>query len=411
MLEVSRSAARALLLNQQGLLAPPARAARKQDVLACIRRMGLLQIDTIHVIARSPYFVLFSRLGAYEPRWLDETHSTGKLFEYWSHAMCWIPAEDWPLWRGLMLHNFREGRTSWGRIMAWLAKHRDAVDAMHAHIRQCGPVRSSDFDNPHDKGGVWWNWKFEKAALEYSFWHGDLLIPRRERFQRVYDLRERVLPAWDDAHAWSAEEAQLELVRRSAQHLGIATEPWLRDYYRLRQTVCQRCIRTLLERGELLEARIMGVRGTAYLPAHLLPLLKRAGAGRLVPARTALLSPFDPVVWDRNRNRELFDFDYTIEVYTPEHKRVFGYFVLPILHRGELVGRLDPKAHRKDGVFEVRALHLEHAVRLDEPAWDALASAILECAAWHGTPAVRLGTSVPSRAARQLRAAMRRMAR
>jgi len=413
-LTISLPAARLLLLNAQGLLLRPARAARKAEVLAAIRRMGALQIDTIHVVARSPYLTLFSRLGAYEPRWLNELHAAGALFEYWAHAACFLPAEDWPLYRGLMLAAQRERGGYWPFILSWLEQHPETVEMVRRHIRERGPLRSADFERLADQGARppsgWWSWKDEKVALEHLFYTGELLVPRREKFQRVYDLRERVLPDWDDAQAMPADEARVALLRKASLALGVATEPWLRDYFRLNRAKCWRALQTLLDGGELLPATIEGVKDPAYIHCDSLPLVRRATGGRpsqaapsssaaekkeraATPALptaelTTLLSPFDPLVWHRARCSALFGFDYRIECYTVAAKRRYGYFTLPLLHRGALIGRLDPKAHRADGVFEVKALHLEPGVKLSASSIAEVAAAIQECADWHGTPQV-----------------------
>jgi uncharacterized protein YcaQ len=385
-----------MLLHQQGLLTPPVRAAKKTDVLACIRRMGLLQIDTIHIVARSPYLVLFSRLGDYEPRWLDETHAAGKLFEFFSHAMCWIPIEDYRLWRWRALRLPEEGTLNWKRNFEWLAKNKGLADHIVQRIAAEGPLRSVDFEPEVRKSGTWWSWKDEKLALELLFYTGRLMIPRRERFQRVYDLSERVLPQWRDSMMAAPEEAALELTRRSALLLGPATEPWLRDYFRQRQDRCMSAVRQLQEEGTLLEASIEGIKATAYLHRDLLPLLKKAQAGRLAATHTTLLSPFDPLVWHRQRGSQLFGFDYLIECYTPEHKRIYGYFTLPILRRGRLIGRVDAKAHRKEGVFEVKCLHLETGVKVEAELVNDLAGAISASAHWHGTPDVHVTKTEPA---------------
>lgn len=409
-LTISTAAARLLLLSAQGLLAPPARAARKADVLAAIRRMRLLQIDTIHIVARSPYLVLLSRLGPYEPRWLDETHAAGKLFEYWSHAMCWLPIEDYPLFGSLIAHNLRYGESYWNRIQDWLSRHAADIEHVRERIRAEGGLRSADFQPPPEAekrpASGWWDWKVEKKALEYLFASGELMVARREKFQRVYDLRERLLPHWNAAQVLPLAEVRAQLLSRSALALGPATEAWLRDYYRLKNPHCRDVLAGLLDSSTLLPVRIEGVKGQAYLHKELLPLLHKAESGKLAARRTALLSPFDPLVWDRRRARDLFNFDYTIEVYTPEHKRRYGYFSMPILQRERLIGRLDPKAHRRDGVFELRALHLEAGVRLDMQDWEELAAELQACADWHGTHKVVVASSDPPGAANSLRKAL-----
>jgi uncharacterized protein len=432
-MEISLPAARALLLHAQGMLTPVRRTAQKRDVLASIRRMGLLQIDTIHVIARSPYLVLYSRLGAYEPRWLDELHAAGKLFEYWAHAACFLPAENWPLYRGLMLDGMRERSRYFPHVLDWLEQNHEAAELVLRHILERGALRISDFEQEPEAvrpSGGWWDWKLEKTALEHLFYTGELVIARRERFQRVYDLRERIMPDWDDARATPANQARLALLRKAALALGVATEPWLRDYFRMNNAKCKQALSALLDSGELLPLRIDGVKEQAYVHRDALPVLKRLTGGRaslpapnpddagkaerpetaaLHASRTALLSPFDPLVWDRKRARELFGFDYTIEVYTPEHKRRYGYFTLPILHRGTLIGRLDPKAHRADAVFEVRALHLEPGVKLQAEDIGDIATAIHNMAQWHNTPQVIITRSDPPALAKKLQAALKRL--
>ncbi|MDI7275693.1 MAG: crosslink repair DNA glycosylase YcaQ family protein, partial [Anaerolineae bacterium] len=194
-LRLSLSAARALMLAAQGLHERPAAPATKANVVEAIRRIGALQIDTINVVARSPYLVLWSRLGAYETRWLDELLAEGALFEYWSHAACFLPVEDYPLYR----HRMRgDGLADWWESLPYLAAHREEAERMLALIRERGPVRSADFARQGGRATGWWDWKPEKRLLEALFDAGLLMVARRERFQRVYDLRERVLPSWDD---------------------------------------------------------------------------------------------------------------------------------------------------------------------------------------------------------------------
>jgi uncharacterized protein YcaQ len=409
-MRLSLPAVRALLLHQQGLLTPPRKAARKADVLACIRRMKLLQIDTISVVARSPYFVLFSRLGQYEPRWLDELHAAGRLFEYWAHAMCWIPADDWPLFGSVIEDHRRTGFERWKWSRQWLADNPQVAEHVRQRIRKEGGLRSADFENKGVRG-PWWDWKGEKAALECLFLTGELMIARRAGFQRVYDLTERVVPDWDPARALPREEIHRRFIRNAAFALGAATEPWLRDYYRMMQVDSRAAIAALLGAGELVQVELDGIKGPAYLHRDLLPVARKAEAGKLLPRHTALLSPFDPVVWDRKRLAALFGFDYTISVYTPGHQREHGYFVLPILHQGRLIGRLDPKAHRKEGVFEVRSLHLEAGAGLGPADWDAVALAVAACADWHNTPQVRAGAGNSAGPLGQLRRALRKHGR
>jgi uncharacterized protein YcaQ len=398
--ELTQDAARALLLAAQGLIAPPARPS-KEDVLAAIKRMGVLQIDTIHVVARSPYLVLWSRLGAYEPRWLDELLAEGALFEYWSHAACFLPIEDFALYRGRMLAR----RTPEGRWGAWAAANAAVLERVLARVHDEGPVRSADFERA-GRGGAWWDWKPEKIALELLFDQGRLMIARRERFQRIYDLQERVLPGWDDAATAPPEEVRRRHLLDAVRALGVAPARWAPDYFRIPKKGVAAALEDLARTGELLPVTVAGLSGPAYVHPANLGLAEQAAAGALAATGTTLLSPFDPVVWDRARALELYDFHYRIEVYTPAERRAYGYFTLPILHQGRVVGRLDPKAHRAEGVFELRNVHLEPWARLDEGLVAGLARAVADCALWHGTPEIRVLRSDPAELAPALRSAL-----
>jgi uncharacterized protein YcaQ len=218
------------------------------------------------------------------------------------------------------------------------------------------------------------------------------MIARRQAFQRVYDLRSRVLPGWDDgpnaANVPSDEEVLQALTLQAVQALGVARAAWVPDYFRLPKTGNASRLEALADEGRLYRIEIEGLPGPAYLHP------KAASVDE--PTLTTVLSPFDPLVWDRQRLKDLFNFDYTIETYTPAHKRSFGYFTLPILHRGALVGRLDPKAHRAAGQFEIKALALEPGVELTDDLVEGLASALRRLAAWHGTPELVIRRSEPA---------------
>ena len=401
-LHLSQSAARALLLAAQGLDRRPRRRARKADVLAAIRRMGALQIDTISVVARSPYLVLWTRLGDYDPRWLDALLAERKLFEYWSHEACFLPIEDYPLYRHRMLDH---GWAGWRYAHKWMDARRDDAARLLQHVREQGEVRSTDFQHADTRGG-WWSWKPEKRMLESLFTAGELMIARREGFQRIYGLRERILPSWDDARLPSTDAVRRALVLKAVRSMGIAKAKWVADYFRMDKTSTKTIPDRLADAGELLRVDVEGWKEPGFVHPDHADTARAAAAGRRKPVLTTLLSPFDPVVWDRVRAKELFDFDYRLECYTPAPKRVHGYYVLPILHRGKLVGRLDPKAHRKQGVFEVRAIYFEPGVRLTDRLIAEVAGAIADCASWHGTPRVEIRRADPPEAAARLRSAL-----
>ena len=397
---LSLTAARELLLAAQGIKAVegrPSPPTQKQDCLTAIRRMGLLQIDTISVVARSPYLVLWSRVGDYEPRWLDELLAEGALFEYWSHAACFLPIEDFGIYRRRMLDYaggdaFLNGRD---------AEQEAATQSVLGRIREKGAVRSADFERTDKRARAWFDWKPEKAALEHLFNAGVLMIARREGFQRVYDLRERVLPGWDDVHALAREEGRKALVLKAVRALGLARNVWLSPYFPdfLRSRTSARDIRATLEEasrtGEVFTVAVEGTPGPVYVHRDNRALLEQAAAGALRSTVTTLLSPFDPIVSDRARALSLFGFAYRIEIYTPAAHRRHGYFSLPILHRGGLVGRLDAKAHRREGLFEVRSLHLEEATPMTEALVHGLAGVLAPLARWHGTPEIVIRQSDP----------------
>lgn len=405
-MKLSHDEAQAVMIAAQGLSRRPRRVANKRDVLQTIRRMSVLQIDTIHIVARSPYLVLWSRLGDYESAWLDELLAEGKIFEYWSHEACFLPIEDYPLYRHRMID---AGSMGWKYSHEWITAHRQEVGRLLAHIREHGPVRSSDFVRTDGKAGGWWEWKPEKRALEMLFTAGELMIARRHNFQRIYDLRERVLPSWDDSHLQSAEEAGRTLVLKAVRALGITKARWVSDYFRTRKQETSAITQALADEGLLFRVEVAGWEEAAYVHPDNRKLIEQAASNSLQPELTTLLSPFDPLVWDRARARETFGFDYRLECYTPQPKRRYGYFTLPILHRGKLIGRLDPKAHRKEGLFEVKSLHLEPGVIINDELIEGLASALREFAAWHKTPEVVIRRSDPAKVTALVRRALKRM--
>jgi len=398
---LSIGAARALHLAAQGMLQARRGRAGKDDVLAAIRRMDMLQIDTISVVARSPYLVLWSRLGDYDPCWLDQLLAEGKLFEYWAHEACFIPIGDYGLYRHRMID---PGSLGWKYSASFVRDHRDQVERVLEHIRSHGPVRSADFARTDGLGGGWWQWKPEKRALEALFTAGLLMIARRQQFQRVYDLAERVLPGWDDSRMPSMADTRRAFALKAVKAIGVAKAAWIPDYHRTKAPHPDPD--ALADAGLLLRVRVDGWREPAFVHPDHADLLGRAGAGALAASRTSLLSPFDPIVWDRRRALELFGFDYRLECYTPAHKRRHGYFTLPILRRGALVGRVDAKAHRGQGVFELKSLALEPGVRIGARLADDVAGTVLRCACWHACPAVTLARAEPEAFGVLLRAAL-----
>lgn len=390
--------ARRLHLHAQGLLrSTPVRARRREQLLDAIRRMQLLQIDTIHVVNRSPYLVLYARIGAFPLPWLEQALARAELFECWAHEACFAPIADFPLHRA-----HQRERRHWSQRIAERSreKHGSEIMALVERIRREGAVRASDFERDAAEKGqsAWWGWKPEKRWLETAFADGALMIARRERFQRVYDVPERVLAAHSQlltAPDPDATALREQLLLRSARALGISKARWLADYFRLNGRATDAELEHIAARtGRLQRVAVDGWEEPAWVHTDLLPVLPALAEATYNPTASALLSPFDPLVWDRERALGMFGFDYRLECYVPEPKRQYGYFVLPILDRGRLVGRLDAKAHRAEGVLEVRALHLEPGVRASQGLRQRLQKLLLRFGAWHGTPQLALADAV-----------------
>jgi len=383
---LSLDAVRGLMIAAQGLQDRPQPPATKKSVRSIIRQMHLLQIDSINVIARSPYLVLWSRLGDYHPRWLEDLLTEGALFEYWSHAACFLPIEEYPLYRHL--------HSGWlgGRAHKWLDEHPTVAETVLNHVRTNGETRSSDFERTDGQKSNWFNWKEEKIALEYLFYAGELMVRKRHNFQRIYDLRERVLADRGKLADISADvslaDAHDQFVLSTMQALGVTKAEWIPDYFRLSKTETKAALKRLEKQGRLMTVEVDGWTAPGYFHPDHGKRVEAAAKGRIPHSKTTFLSPFDPLVWDRQRALDLFNFDYKIEVYTPAPKRKYGYFTLPILYNNALIGRIDPKAHRKEGIFEVKALHLEPGVAVDDALVAEVKSALRACATWHKTPQV-----------------------
>ncbi len=385
---LSLTAARNIHLAAQGLLPPPKQRADKDTVLKSIQNMGVLQIDTISVVARSPYLVLWSRLGDYQAEWLEQHLEEGKLFEYWSHEACFLPIESFGRYRHQMLNPESMG---WKFNQTWLRENASQVKQILKHIKEFGACRSADFERTDGKSGGWWEWKPEKRSLEVLFTTGKVMVARRQKFHRVYDLTERVHPTWNDKRdLGNFLDDQRMQVLDAVKALGICKASWIADYFRMKKLTHPIHAENLFEQGLLQKVAVEGWDEPAYFHPEHQGLINQALAGQLRATHTCLLSPFDPVVWDRKRALELFDFEYRLECYTPEAKRQYGYFTLPILRRGKLIGRVDAKAHRKEGVMEIKALHLEHGVSFSDAMAKDLAKTLQAFAHWHKTPQVQI---------------------
>ncbi len=343
-------------------------------------RLGVIQIDSVNVLTRTHYLPAFSRLGDY-PQTVLETEAWGKkraLFEYWGHEASLLPLEMQPLFRWRMARAER-GET-WGGLARFGRERRDYIDNILAEIEQRGPVTGGDFaSGPRGQPG-WWSWSEGKRALEWLFWTGYLTTATRRGFERVYDLTERALPASViDLPTPAEDDAIRELVRRSARVMGVATEADLRDYYRLPLEGARRAVRELVEAGELTAVKVQGWDKPAYLHPDAKP--------RRISAH-ALLSPFDNLIWFRERAERLFGIQIRLEIYTPAEKRVHGYYVLPFLEGEAITARVDLKADRQAKALRVQAAHAEPEAGPDTPA--ALAAELIRMAGWLGLERVEV---------------------
>lgn len=400
---LSKDEARRLALAAQGLAGhagPGESASRWPSVARVLDRLHLLQLDSVNVLCRSHYLPLFSRLGHYAREALDErAFQAGRrraLFEYWAHEASLLPLDLHPLLRWRMAEA-RAGRGVYKDLVRFAREKRRFVEDVLREVNARGPLTARELAGPGQRTGPWWGWHDGKLALEYLFWTGEVTAAGRQgNFERIYDVPERAIPRRVlDLPTPSQAEAIRELVRLSAGALGIASEADLRDYFRLPVAASRRAIEELAEAGDLLPASVEGWRMPAWLPAGAVPPRRATGS--------ALLSPFDPVVWERGRAERLFGFRYRIEIYTPAPQRTFGYYVLPFLHRGRLVARVCLKADRGRATLRVNAAHAE-AGRAGTETAEALAGHLNRLAQWLGLEGV--AASDRGDLARPLRAAL-----
>lgn len=350
--------------------------------------MFLLQIDTINIVACSLYLVLFSCLGNYPAQWLDEFLARGELMEYWAHEACFMPRSDFCFICYCMLALEKMG---WKYKDAWMQEHEAEIAQLIQHIYDKGLVRLADFEHPCKGASGWWEWKPHKRHLEGLFTAGKVMVIERRNFQRVYDLTYCVMLDWDDERDFVLQtEAEIIMLDNSARSLGIFCEQWLADYYWLKRSALAAWREARAEQQQIIAVHVEKL-GNFWLHDDLLLLLERALAGKLTATHSAVLLLFDFVVWDCKRAEQLFDFSYWLECYTPALKRQYGYFVLLLLHCGQLVGRMDAKMHCQTGIFEVIFLWLQEGIKLTTTLQKGLRQAITDFANWQQATRVTLG--------------------
>jgi uncharacterized protein YcaQ len=375
---ISLPEARRIALAAQGFGQSRPAVSTRAHLTRVTERLGLHQIDSVNVLARAHYMPAFSRLGSYDRSWLDDAAwgrgPKRRLFEYWAHEASLLPMDLHPQLRWRMARADR-GEVGWKGLRIFAGERRADALALLERIRSDGPLAASDFEGGRSRSG-WWEWGEAKQILEWLFWAGHVTTAtRRGGFERVYDLTERVIPRTVmDAPTPETLVAQRLLIERSARSLGIATAAELRDYFRLKPDEAGGAISALREEGILVPARVENSAQMAFV--H-----RDAWRPRRLSAR-ALLSPFDPLIWERSRTERLFDFHYRIGIYTPAAKRTHGYYALPFLHGDRIVARTDLKADRKTGKLIVHSVHLEPGAPADTR--EALGAELRLLADWIG---------------------------
>ena len=405
-----------LFLERQHLARPRSRPLTAARLVRFVEDVGGIQMDSINVLERAHYLTLWSRFGPYDRARLDRfVYGRRLLFEYWAHAACLVPTSMLPWWRRAML-DYRSRHTGWS---GWLRRNPKLVAQVKAAVESNGPMANGDFEarRPRAGKGGWWSWQPFQHALHHLWMTGALTVHSRRHFQKRFDLLERALPSVVGVEPVAAEEFTRWHIERSLHALGAATDADLAGYLtfpRFMSAARRLALNAMLERGEVQEIAVAGARVRWLALTRDLPALARAGRNRTPSRGTTLLAPFDSLLWYRDRVARLFGFEYRIEVYTPGDRRVHGYYTLPILHDGALIGRVDAKTYRAEGRLEVRHVHFEPwfvagaappggGERLDQPAALAgLGDALRSLATFVGAASLTLERVTPQRLRRPL---------
>lgn len=376
-------------------------AVQKARLLETIRHLGCVQLDTISVVSRSHETVLWSRLGNYDPRFVSELHYPDALItEYWAHAAAIIPIESFPYFLDAM----DAYRAKYDQH-AWIVENTAVVSGVLERIRESGPLASRHFERPEGPKPEAWTWyggKPARQALDHLWSCGDIMVHRRESgFQRVYDLTERVVPEAHRNGRPSRDARRRYFTTASLRALGVSTAQWVADYFRdwarpySKAAVAQQGLQELEAEGLAIPTTVEGIKEPVWLDPELVPQLAELRAGRGKPTLTTFLSPFDNLIWHRGRMADLWDFFYRIEVYTPAPKRTYGYYTMPILHRGRLVGRIDPSLDRKARLLTIRKLFLEPSEKPTPTLAAAIAATLWDFATFLNAEEVLVLASEP----------------
>ncbi|HUM46370.1 MAG TPA: crosslink repair DNA glycosylase YcaQ family protein [Chitinophagales bacterium] len=370
--KISLAEARALAIQSQWL-GGHQQLHTREDALKTIEHLGYVQIDTLSVVERAHHHVLWSRIPGYKKAWLDELIRGKQLFEYWGHAASFLPMKDYRF-SLVRKREYQKGRSHWFEQDKKVKRH------VLSRIKREGPLQSKDFETPDEGKKAWYYWKPAKKALEQLFMEGKLMVNHRQGFQKVYDLAAHVLPAAINTEFPTKMEYAVHLVETAIAAHGILTE---KEIYYLRgawNEYISKAVRKLLRAGSIIELKLEGHEQTKFYGA---PSITEFTKESVAPNEVHILSPFDNLLIQRRRMKRLFDFDYVIECYLPEHKRTFGYFTLPILYGDRFIARMDPKADRLNKVFYVRNLAFEENLKVNDEMLNAFAAKLKSFAAFN----------------------------
>jgi uncharacterized protein len=386
-----------LVLHTQHLATPNPKPTPRA-ILDLVTALGFVQVDTLHVVNRAHHLTLWARFGSYDVADVNKLLYSAKhrtLYEGWGHAASIIPLAHYRYhqWRSDRTVSYNPGFREWVKKPG----NRALIARVLARVRKDGGLRVAEFEYDGPKRTTWYDWKPPKMALEALFARGDLMVTDRVNFQRVYDIKERVLPTWVETTPVPPDEGRRFCLEQAARALGVFEPRHLTFYAYMRATPAKALVRSLMEKGPLVKVRAETMHGVKPLLVHRdnLPLLERAADGDLSAKRTTFLAPFDSLFWAWKRDETLWGFKQLLECYKPESERVYGYFCLPILHRDRLVGRFDPKLDRASRVLTLNALYLEPGEKPDEELVTEIARAMRDFLAWHGATELRITKSDP----------------
>jgi hypothetical protein len=402
-LKISKELSKEVIINSQLLNGRTKLSNGNKGFYEIIDQLGYVQIDTISVINRAHHHILWTRNNIYTEDVIHDLQKNERLvFEYWGHAMSYLPMEDYRFYLPRM-NNFKNPSSPWAKLQIEKAGH--LLKPVLKRIKEEGPLSSKDFERlDGKKGGTWWDWKPAKVALELLFWRGDLMIKERQKFNKIYDLTERIIPGHINKTKPAKSEIAEFLIMRGIKAHGIISEKELlkflqpgssrdSDLQTAGKVIIQKSINRLLESGTIAEVQIADNHQTKYYAFE--EMINSVSKLKSIAKQVFLLSPFDNLIIQRDRIKNLFNFDYTIECYVPEPKRKFGYFVLPILWGNDFVGRLDPKADRKSKTLFIKNLFFEEGFNSFDELLPLLAAKISAMASFNNCDKIVIEKSNP----------------